>query len=91
MWLTCKKTYYVNTHSYVRLRIYLILHKRIEVGKKYKVIHQKTIKGGTRDGARYWCFEIPEPNNKIGSGWFDIDEYFLTPEEERDLKISQLV
>lgn len=78
MWLTCKKEY----------------KDRIMVGKKYKVILKKTFKGGIRDGERYWLFEIPQPEikeNPVGSGWFDIDEYFETPEEERENKINQVL
>ena len=59
-----------------------------------KVIYQQTFKGGTRDGERYWSFEIPQPEIKeypIGSGFFDIDEYFITPEEERQNKIDQVL
>ncbi len=78
MWLTCKKEF----------------KDRIMVGKKYKVMYQQTLKGGTRDGERYWSFEIPQPEIKeypIGSGFFDIDEYFITPEEERQNKIDQVL
>ena len=86
MWLTCKRAYIMQDYSNIRKPFY----ERISVGKKYKVLNQYT----RYDGVRYWLFEIPQPEikeNPIGSGSFDIDEYFVTPEEERDLRIQEIL
>jgi len=64
--------------------------ERISPGKKYKVIGKVT----NNKGERVWCFEIPQPevkDNPFGSGWFNIDEYFITLEEERSMKIDEIL
>jgi hypothetical protein len=98
MWLTCKKSWIDNRGYNPRNR------ERISVGKRYKVLSQYTDKGGRRTwcfeipqpevkqlffGVKSFFPIIPE--NPIGSGWFDIDEHFITPEEERELKINQII
>jgi hypothetical protein len=90
MWLTCKKAWISKDAHTSRWGRHEAGHERISVGKRYKVLNQ-SIKN---NGVRYWLFEIPQPEiweNPIGSGWFEIDEFFITPEEERDLKINQIL
>lgn len=98
LWLTCKKAYIDRTptvnkrHRSVAKRYTGSGYKkteRISPGKKYKVISKTT----NNKGKRVWLFEIPQPDDKdnpIGSGSFDIDEFFITPEEEREIKIDEI-
>ena len=86
MWLTCKKAWVDQSGRYPRRN-----SERISIGKRYKVLNNTNTNSR---GERVWCFEIPQPEikeNPIGSGSFNIDEYFITPEEERDIKINQIV
>lgn len=81
MKLRCKKTYYM-LDTLTRVKF-----PRISEDVYYQVLEKQT----RDDGTRYWCFLIPEEINPNGSGWFDIDEWFETPEEARDIKINNVL
>lgn len=54
------------------------------IGKKYKVLTKSKF-----NDKRYWFFEV-DAEAKLGQ-YFIVDEYFITPEEERNSKINQLL
>ena len=78
MKLKCKKSYYYHSKSPT---------PRIKEGEYYEVLNKFT----KPNGQRYWLFSIPNDNGKMGSGHFIIDDFFFTPEEERDFKINQIL
>ena len=58
-------------------------YARIKKGEWYEVESKFT----KHNGERYWCFIIPN----AGSGHFDIDKYFITPEKSRELQIDSIL
>lgn len=83
MKLKCKKTYLHRVPG----RIGMKTIPRIKEGEYYEVLQQHT----KYDGERYWLFLIPSSINPRGSGSFNIDEYFETPEETRDKILNEIL
>ena len=90
MQLKCKKDYFTRDNSTflnttIRRRKYII-----KAGKYYTVIDKynqvQTDVNGKKVEIRYWLM-----TTEGGTGHFNIDEYFETPEEIRDKKIGDIL